>query len=215
LVHRLGYSPVKRKEGRLKPLPYWSLEEEQRLRTLISEGETLKDIALVLQRSPEAITKKLKRMNLALPQKHSAIPEENKVTKTTPTTTPKLKALKFEELPSPNEALGLLWAAVKRLQDPDVGREEAKKLRLILSGVKSYIHLEADYVFRTREVERRMLVMYKTELQYIREFVDRAKDPAEKEKWLRECVKLEREIEAMEAMGVTEPKKPRVGADAT
>jgi len=190
-------------------LPYWSLEEEQRLRTLISEGETLKDIALVLQRSPEAITKKLERMNLALPQKHSAIPKENKVTKTTPTTTPKLKPLKFKDLPSPNEAMGLLWAAIQRLQDSDVGREESKKLRLIIQGVKSYIHLDADYVFRVREVERRMLAMYKTEVVHLQVLADHAENPEEKQKLEAEIKELQGHIADMEAMGITEPKKPR------
>ena len=46
-------------------MPYWSLEEEQRLRALTSEGGTLQDLALVLQHSPEAIIKKLKRMGIA------------------------------------------------------------------------------------------------------------------------------------------------------
>ena len=49
---------------------------------------------------------------------------------------------KVEELPSGNEAIGLLWAALRRLQEPDVSKDEAKKLRLIIQGAKSYIHLE-------------------------------------------------------------------------
>jgi hypothetical protein len=185
--------------GDILHMPYWNMSQEQQLLEMVEEGKDLEEIAKVFKRSREAVRLKISRLGLA-------VPEKNKVTIGS-TTTPKLEPLKFEELPSPNEALGLLWAAVKRLQDPNVGREEAKKLRLILSGVKSYIHLEADYVFRTREVERRMLVMFKTELAHMKVFVEHAQDPAEKERWQQECARLEKEIAGMEAMGITEDKK--------
>lgn len=193
----------------MKTMPIWSLEEEQRLRNLVSKGESIENIALFLKRSPDAIAMKLKRMGITIPEKHSVISEGNKVTKTTTTTTPKLKALKFEELPSPNMAMGLLWAAVKRLQDPDVGKEESKKLRLIIQGVKSYIHLDADYVFRIREVERRMLAMYTAEVVHLQVLADHAENPEEKQKLEAEIKELQGHIVNMEAMGITEPKKPR------
>jgi len=179
--------------------PYWTHPEEMNLIHMVEEGKSIEELSEVFHRSPEAIRLKLRRLGLA-------VSEKNKVT-TGSTTTPKLEPLKFEELPSPNEALGLLWAAVKRLQDPDVGREEAKKLRLILTGVKSYIHLDADYVLRIREIERRMLVMHKTELAHMKKFADEAKAPAEKERWLGHVKALEKEIVEMEAMGITESKK--------
>jgi hypothetical protein len=105
--------------------------------------------------------------------------------------------------------MGLLWAAIQRLQDSDVGREESKKLRLIIQGVKSYIHLDADYVFRVREVERRMLAMYKTEVVHLQVLADHAENPEEKQKLEAEIKELQGHIADMEAMGITEPKKPR------
>ena len=56
----------------------------------------------------------------------------------------------------------------------------------------------------------------KTPLQ-LREFADRTEDPSEKEKWLQEVKKLEKEITATEAAGVTakEPKtKPALGVSS-
>ena len=83
----------------------------------------------------------------------------NKVTESAITTPmPKLEIAKLEELPTGNKAIGLLWAALRRLQEPDVSKDEAKKLRLVIQGVKSYIHLEADYLLRLRRIESVMLL---------------------------------------------------------
>lgn len=196
-------------------MPTWTVEQEKALLDMVKENKPLEEIAEAFRRSPDAITMKAKRMGLAIPEKCREKISENKVTKNATTTTPKLKPLKFEELPSPNEAMGLLWAAIRRLQDPDVGKEEAKKLRLIIQGVKSYIHLDADYVFRIREVERRILAMYKTEVVHLQSLADHAKSPEEKARLEAEIKELQGHIADMEAMGITEPKKPRAGADAT
>ena len=120
--------------GDILSMPYWTRPEEQRLRGLVEQDKSIEELSAVFNRSPEALVMKLKRMSLSVPPrgKSSAKNEENKVTTSATTTTPKLEPIEFEELPSPNMAMGLLWAAVRRLQEPDVSREEAKKLRLIL-----------------------------------------------------------------------------------
>lgn len=123
-------------------MPHWTVAEEKQLLEMLPKAVAPEDLAGPLKRTPDAIAKKLKRMGLAFPERLSAIPEGNKVTKDTPSTTPKLEALKFGELPSPNEALGLLWAAIGRLQEPGVSKEEVKRLRIVIQGVKSYIRLE-------------------------------------------------------------------------
>ena len=53
---------------------------------------------------------------------------------------PRLEIAKVEVFPTGNEAIGLLWASLRRLQELNVSKDEAKKLRLIIQGVKSYIH---------------------------------------------------------------------------
>jgi hypothetical protein len=188
-------------------MPYWSPQELAFLIKQVKKGISLSDIALRLKRSEDSLKMKLKRMGIAIPEKCLTKSAENKVTKTT-TTTPKLEPVKFSELPSPNEAMQLLWAAIKRLQEPDVTREEAKKLRLILSGVKAYIHLDADYVLRVRQVERRMLAMYKAEVVHFQHLVDHTQSPEEKVRLEAEIKELQGHIAEMEALGAKEAEKP-------
>ena len=69
----------------------------------------LDKIAVALRRSPEAISMKLTRLGLAILQKSSVENAANKVTESATTTPmPKLEIAKLEELPSGNEAIGLL-----------------------------------------------------------------------------------------------------------
>jgi len=49
-------------------MPYWSLDEEQRLRTLASEGGTLNDISTILQRTRDAVLMKIRRLGLSMPK---------------------------------------------------------------------------------------------------------------------------------------------------
>jgi hypothetical protein len=97
--------------------PYWSQSEENDLLELLQQGKSVEELGAVFHRSPEAIAMKLKRMGLSVPplEKSSAKNAGNKVTVSATTTTPKLEPIEFEELPSPNMAMGLLWAAVRRL----------------------------------------------------------------------------------------------------
>lgn len=191
-------------------MPYWSENEEKALMEKLAGTSSLEELAECLHRSPEAVAMKLRRMGLSVPprEKHSANSDRNKVTKNKlTTTTPKLLPLKFEDLPSPNEAMGLLWAAVRRLQDPDVEREEAKKIRLILQGVKSYIHLDADYLMRIRHVEKGMLLQWRYIEAELELQIERARSSEEKAKLdgrLREARSI---IKEMVDMGVQEPGK--------
>ena len=189
-------------------MPYWTIKEEQQLRELVEQGKSIQELSSVFNRSPEALIMKLKRMSLSVPplEKYSAKNGGNKVTTSATTTTPKLEPVEFEELPSPNMAMGLLWAAVRRLQNPDVGREEAKKLRLILQGVKSYIHLDADYVMRIRHVETGMLIQNQFIVSHLKYLVDHAKTPEDKAKLEQQLRDTEEHIKGMIDMGIKAPK---------
>ena len=68
------------------------------------------------------------------------------------TTTSKLELP--DELPSVEEALKTLAAALKALDAPGLGKSEVLRLRNIISGVKVYKELLADYVnYRGLEAE--------------------------------------------------------------
>ena len=111
---------------------------------------------------------------------------------------------KFEELPSPNEDMGLLWAALRRLQEPEVGREEAKRLRLIIQGVKSYIHLDSDYVVRIRRTESEMLSQWKHLLAQWKMEMERAKTPQDKAKFEERVHNAEQHVKTFIEAGIKE-----------
>ncbi|MBT0160917.1 hypothetical protein G4O51_13135, partial [Candidatus Bathyarchaeota archaeon A05DMB-2] len=191
-------------------MPYWTVHEEKKLIELLPKAACLEDLAVSLGRSAEAVAMKLKRMGLSIPPRSESslvkIARKKDSLKTT-TTTPKLEPLKFEQLPSPNEALGLQWAALQRLREPDVGREEAKKLRLIIQGVKAYIHLDANYVLRIIEVERRMLVQNRAIAEQLRSMIASSTSPEEKARLEQNLREVEKEIKEAEELGIGKPRR--------
>jgi len=182
-------------------MPYWSFEQQKLLQAMVKENKPIEEIAEHFNRSVEACLMKIRRLGLQPPKSRESVVDKVTTSATTTTSMP----IKPAELPSPKEALELLWGAVERLKQHDVSPQEARKLQLLLSGVKSYITLEADYLFRMKEVERRMLIMMKTELVHMKAFADEAADPDKKAEWLERVKELQEEIEQMEAMGVREP----------
>jgi hypothetical protein len=146
---------------------------------------------------------------LAIPEKSSVENAANKVTEQPTTTTqmPKLEIARFEELPSGNEAIGLLGAALRRLQEPDVSKDEAKKLRLIIQGAKSYIHLEADYLMRMRRIESVMLLELKHFAASWKLEISRAESPEDKAKFEQLLCNVEQQIKEAIGEGTKEPKE--------
>jgi hypothetical protein len=82
-----------------------------------------------------------------------------------------------------------------------------KKLRLIITGVKGYTTLLADYVYRLREMEKHMLVMMKSQLVHFKALVEQAKTAEEKVLYEQQIKQLQESIAQMEAEGVTVPRK--------
>jgi hypothetical protein len=187
----------------------WSELDERQLRDLVAKHKSIDEIAIALKRSPEAIFMKLTRSGLAIPEKSSVENAANKVTEQPTTTTqmPKLEIARFEELPSGNEAFGLLWAALRRLQEPDVSKDEAKKLRLIIQGAKSYIHLEADYLLRMRRIESVMLLELRHFEATWKLEINRAQSPEEKTKFEQLLSDVEGQIKEYVQLGIKEPKE--------
>lgn len=176
-------------------MPYWSFEEEKRLMNMVEENKSLELISKTFCRSPEAVKLKIKRLGLKPPEPLGR-KEHDKVT-VKATTTPKLEAVPFSELPSIQEALQLLWAAVKRLQQPNVSSQETKKIRLLLTAIKSYIHLEADYLFRMKNVEKAMLQSLRSQIEHFKVFLEKAQTKEEKSYWQQEIKKLEDPVRNM------------------
>jgi hypothetical protein len=63
-----------------------------------------------------------------------------------------------KELPSIEEALKLLAAAINALQTPNLSKVEIARLRSIIQAVKTYKELLADYI-NYRQIENRLIEM--------------------------------------------------------
>ena len=187
----------------------WTELDEKQLQDLVADRKSIDEIAVALRRSPEAIFMKLTRLGMAIPQRSSVEFAANKVTESATTTTPmpKLEIAKLEELPTGNEAIGLLWAALRRLQKPDVSKDEAKKLRLIIQGAKSYIHLEADYLLRIRRIESETLSEWRHLAASWKIQLNRAQTPEEKAKYENLLTSAQEHIKQFIEAGVKEFKE--------
>jgi hypothetical protein len=101
----------------------------------------------------------------------------------------------------------LLWVALRRLQEPDVSKDEAKKLRLVSQGVKSYIHLEADYLLRIRRIESETLSEWKHLAASWKIQLNRAQTPEEKAKYENLLSSAQEHIKQFIEAGVKEVKE--------
>jgi CRISPR/Cas system-associated endonuclease/helicase Cas3 len=124
----------------------WPPEDEKLLRNYFDFTKDLRVIAFNFdgKYSEDAIRLKLIRLGL--------IKEVVGQLKNGCTTTSKLELP--DELPSVEEALKTLAAALEALDAPGLGKSEVLRLRNIISGAKVYKELLADYVnYRGLEAE--------------------------------------------------------------
>jgi len=125
----------------------WSAEDEKLLRNYFDFTRDLRVIAFNFdgKYSEDAVRLKLIRLGLIKEEEVGQL-------KNGCTTTSKLELP--DELPSVEEALKTLAAALKALDAPGLGKSEVLRLRVIISGAKVYKELLADYVnYRGLEAE--------------------------------------------------------------
>jgi hypothetical protein len=159
----------------------WSVEEERLLRQLVEEGKSFDEISRIMGKSRLSIKGKI--FNLGLNSLVVATGVQKSVaTATIATTTPDPAAASEltlevskpnpktissqatnvsgvdlrlpEELPSVEEELKILAAAIEALRKPGLSRSEVSRLLNIISAVKIYQELFARYVnYRGLETE--------------------------------------------------------------
>ena len=124
----------------------WPTEDEKNLKSWFTSGIT--DLGVLAfnfdgRYTEEAVRQKLIKLELIKEQQHGAA---NRCC------SPELELP--EEMPSVEEALKKLCAALKALETPGLEKSEVLRLRSIISGVKTYKELFADYVdYRGIEAE--------------------------------------------------------------
>jgi hypothetical protein len=123
----------------------WDIEEERQLRMLFEEGKNVDQIAKVMVKTRDAVLNKI--YDLGLKRE-----EENKAHGRRLSSSFQLP----KELPSVEEALKKLAAALIELEQPGLDQSEVLRLRSIISGVKVYKEIFADY-FDYCELEQRLM----------------------------------------------------------
>ncbi len=120
----------------------WSVEEEKKLVELMKAEKSPELIAETLDKTPEAVKKKIHRLKLEV-----VGPTLRHETTTTKLVLP-------EELPSVEEALTILAAALKISCKSGLGKVEVQPLQVVATLAKTYKELLADYInYRGIEAE--------------------------------------------------------------
>ncbi len=146
----------------------WTPEEEERLRQLLKANRSARAIARIMGKSRECVSMKIARLGLEVvtEQKNPSV-----------TTTSHLATLQLpSELPSVEEQLKVLAAALEALRSPEVEKIDVLRLRAIIQGVRVYQELLAEYV-DYRGIEAKVVEL---EEKYAKLLEDKAKDNSSK-----------------------------------
>jgi DNA-binding Lrp family transcriptional regulator len=120
----------------------WSLELEKELTDLVAANTSLNVIAKKLGKPEEAVRQKIRRLGLEV------VVQKKIVCSTTS------NLVMPQELPSVEETVKKLSAALTALETPGLDKNEVTRLRAIIQGAKVYKELLADYMdYRGLEAE--------------------------------------------------------------
>lgn len=120
----------------------WSLELEKQLKDLLESKTSLSPMSKLLGKPEEAVRQKIRRLGLE-------VVEHKKIVCSTTS-----NFVMPQELPSVEETLRKLYAALTALETPGIEKSEVMRLRAIIQGAKVYKELLADYMdYRGLEAE--------------------------------------------------------------
>jgi hypothetical protein len=122
----------------------WSKEEVDKLRDLLKSGKRMKTIAEILGKTEDAVYLKCRRLGLLV---------EEEVKGYTSSTT---ELILPKELPSVQEALAILAAALKKSAESGLDKVEVQRLQVVATLAKTYKDILADYI-NYRQIERELL----------------------------------------------------------
>jgi hypothetical protein len=128
----------------------WTFEEMQRLRQLLKENKTIDEICEAMGKTRDAIKSKMFDLGLKIIKPNLPGLESQKLAYAEMPT----------ELPSVEEALKELTAAMKALKTPGLSRNEILRLRTIVSTAKIYQALVAEYI-DYRGIEKNLIELEK------------------------------------------------------
>jgi len=120
----------------------WTNEEEVRLKQLVQDGANLQAIALALGKSENSIYNKIKRLGL-----------EEGIRGLSPSS---FEIALPAELPTSEQALQMLAAALKSATEPGLDKVEVLRLQVVATLARAYDHLLANYI-HYREIETKLI----------------------------------------------------------
>ena len=122
----------------------WTVEDERKLQQLLMENKSIRSISKILGKTREAVRMKIARLGVVVERGEKS----NRSTSTN------AKLVLPDELPSIEEELKVLVAALKGLETEGLDKSEVLRLRGIVAGVKVYEELLARFVdYRGLEAE--------------------------------------------------------------
>jgi len=119
----------------------WNIEEEIQLKKLIESKKSTKVVAQILNRTPTAIVLKCQRLGI--------VPSDQ-ITNDA--------LLLPDELPSVEETLKELAAALKAAKEPGLNKVEVQRLHAIAILSRTYKEILSDYI-NYREIEAKLIDM--------------------------------------------------------
>jgi len=123
----------------------WTREQEKELVKLFNEGASIEALAKRYRRSPAAIKKKLQRLGLDVLAAKAEITGQLEIPK---------------QLPSLEEVLKIVAAAITKACEPGLGKTELQRLDVIATLYKAYADGLERYV-SYRKIESKLLEMEK------------------------------------------------------
>ena len=112
----------------------WTVNEERLLRELRIDGKTVAEIALRMNKTPDAVKKKLGRLGLKV------VVSDKKFGGTTN------ELIMPREMPSIEESLLKQAAAMNALEKPGLSKTEVSRLKAIVSSCIAYQKRLAEYI---------------------------------------------------------------------
>jgi len=118
----------------------WAPEEEKRLRQLLQEGKSVRAIAKSFGKTRDCVRMKIARLEVVVQ------PESQRTTTT--------KLILPSELPTVEDELKVLSAALKALEQPGLEKVEVQRLQTVARLARTCKDLFSDYVdYRGIEAE--------------------------------------------------------------
>jgi len=114
----------------------WDISEERQLRQLVEEGKSTEEISQIMVKTRDAIKQKM--LDLKLKEKRPNCPRKTGFSSSKLELPP--------ELPTVEEALRILAAALRKGAEAGLSKDEIQRLQVVATLAKTYKELFADYL---------------------------------------------------------------------